>query len=236
MRKGAAWTREGGNVRRRIILILIFLLAGAVVNVAVAWMCALTSSAGTETFAAAVHDSTIWQVGRYSRTGAVVFVSVRDRSGGVGRSGFGGDPAEFLDDWTGFASPTPQFESGEITRETRVASGRGLPMLALWCETTRGGEGQIRGGIDTGALPLNFWIQKTPPFWADSRVLPLRPLWPGFAVNTLFYAALLWSPFVLRRFIRVRRGLCPACAYPRGESDVCSECGKALPNSRSIIV
>ena len=59
------------------------------------------------------------------------------------------------------------------------------------------------------------------------------PLWLGFAVNTLFYAAILWLlisvPFVLRRFIRVRRSLCPACAYPMGESAVCSECGRGLP-------
>ena len=60
-----------------------------------------------------------------------------------------------------------------------------------------------------------------------------RPLWPGFAVNTIFYATFLWllicGPFALRRFIRMKRGRCPACAYPRGESNVCSECGKALP-------
>ncbi len=70
----------------------------------------------------------------------------------------------------------------------------------------------------TAALPLSY--------------VPLRPIWPGFAVNTLFYAVVLWllipGPFALRRFIRVKRGLCPACAYPMGESDVCSECGKAL--------
>ena len=78
------------------------------------------------------------------------------------------------------------------------------------------------------------------PRWARTRVgfVPLRPVWPNFAVNTLFYAAILWllipGPFVLRRFIRVRRGLCPACAYPRGESDVCSECGKALPARMAV--
>ena len=66
------------------------------------------------------------------------------------------------------------------------------------------------------------------------RVLPLRPIWPGFAVNTILYAAFLWllfcGPFVLRRFIRVRRGLCLACGYPMGKSSVCSECGEALPH------
>ncbi len=69
-------------------------------------------------------------------------------------------------------------------------------------------------------------------------MFPLRPLWPGFAVNTLFYAAVLWllilGPFALRRFIRVKRGLCPKCAYPMGELAVCSECGKALPGRAKV--
>ena len=114
-------------------------------------------------------------------------------------------------------------------------------MLALWCETTRRGEGQIRGGIDTGAVPLNHWLRKTPArrFLANPRVLPLRPIWPGFTANTLFYAAVLWllipGPFVLRRVIRLRRGLCPACGYDLGhaEHEGCPECGRTLPGHAS---
>ncbi len=67
----------------------------------------------------------------------------------------------------------------------------------------------------------------------SERPLPLLPIWPGFVVNTLFYAAVLWllicGPFALRRFIRIRHGLCPACGYPMGESSICSECGAELP-------
>ena len=72
----------------------------------------------------------------------------------------------------------------------------------------------------------------------NPRVLPVRPIWPGLAANTLFYAGVSWllicGPF-LRRVIRVKRGRCPACAYPMGPSDVCSECGKALPG-RMVVV
>ncbi len=69
------------------------------------------------------------------------------------------------------------------------------------------------------------------PFTA--RVLPFGLNWPGFAINTLFYTLMLWlligGTFVFRWFIRLRRGLCPKCAYPIGESAVCSECGCKLP-------
>lgn len=68
--------------------------------------------------------------------------------------------------------------------------------------------------------------------------LPWYPLWPGFAVNTVFYAGVLWvlccGPFTLRRMIRRRRGQCPACAYPIGQSPVCTECGAAVVHSRMI--
>ncbi len=62
--------------------------------------------------------------------------------------------------------------------------------------------------------------------------LPLRPLWPGFALDTVFFAAVSgvilfgWRGLVRRR--RLRRGRCPACAYPIGSSAVCTECGEAL--------
>ena len=63
------------------------------------------------------------------------------------------------------------------------------------------------------------------------RVLPLLPIWPGFALNTLAYAlaamivAGLW--WLVRRSLRKMRGRCLACAYDlRGDySTGCPECG-----------
>jgi len=92
---------------------------------------------------------------------------------------------------------------------------------------------------DTGSSTTDLTIG--PPIsWPPNPIAPangfllMRPIWPGFAVNTLLYAALLWllipGPFALRRFLRLRRGLCPKCAYPMGESAVCSECGEELPS------
>ena len=58
-------------------------------------------------------------------------------------------------------------------------------------------------------------------------------MWPGFAINTVFYAVILWlpfAPFQLRRYMRVKRGLCIKCAYDLRHADhsACPECGKEL--------
>lgn len=64
------------------------------------------------------------------------------------------------------------------------------------------------------------------------RMLPLRPRWTGFAVNSVMLALLLWFAWLAvrttRRTVRKRRGQCPWCAYPMGVSNRCSECGREL--------
>ena len=72
---------------------------------------------------------------------------------------------------------------------------------------------------------------------------PAEVMWPGLVFNTVFYAGILWGgwllatmPFMLarkRRIARIRRGLCPKCAYDlrgtRGGSGVaCPECGSIV--------
>lgn len=64
------------------------------------------------------------------------------------------------------------------------------------------------------------------------RHLPLWPIWPGFAINTFFYAALMWGfgslVGALARRCRLRRGQCGKCGYPIGVSEVCTECGASV--------
>ena len=232
--------RQSAAVKRRLLIAAIFLLAGAVVNVAVAWVCAVTINVhGVESKGARLFDDILFGVDRWSRPGAVLVTCYRfRREARVYRKR--GNADELLYDWTGFKLPTPEFKSGDRPSEKRAANGRGWPMLALWCETALFTDSEGRGGIETGLPPFNTRLSHEPaPFspqlatrLTEPRVLPLRPIWHGFAVNTLLYATFLWllicGPFALRRFIRVRRGLCPKCAYPMGESAVCSECGKAL--------
>ncbi len=84
----------------------------------------------------------------------------------------------------------------------------------------------LRGGIQA-------WPDDAhPAFFSTRFALPLLPLWPGFAINTGFYALLLFiawrTPGVIRRTVRRRRGRCAACGYDRGGLDAgaaCPECG-----------
>lgn len=63
-------------------------------------------------------------------------------------------------------------------------------------------------------------------------IVPFRPVFPGFIINTLFYGLFLWllfaAPFAARRLLRRSRGQCRKCAYPIGVSRVCTECGAAV--------
>ena len=85
--------------------------------------------------------------------------------------------------------------------------------------------------------PVTEWAVFRPDWMRGTGwplVLPLRFIWPGFAINTVFYAAILWllfaAPGFIRRRIRIQRGQCPACAYPvrGGTNPLCTECGAAV--------
>ena len=130
--------------------------------------------------------------------------------------------------WSKLAISSATYAAGLSDFEKHFIEARGWPLLALWCELS----------LTSGPPELSYSVAgaiETPWQWKSNlrpRTLPLRPIWPGFLANTLFYATLLWllipGPFALRRFLRMRRELCPQCAYPMGESAVCTECGEAL--------
>jgi hypothetical protein len=102
----------------------------------------------------------------------------------------------------------------------------GWPMLGMRYTTTRRANEEQRQ-FDALSLPE---ILAQPLEQREYRSQLPRHLIPvGFVVDTVFYAAILWllfaAPGRVRRWRRVRRGLCAKCAYPIGASDVCTECG-----------
>jgi hypothetical protein len=70
----------------------------------------------------------------------------------------------------------------------------------------------------------------------QTMTLPCVPLWSGFAINTIFYAAVLWMlfavPVKLRKWRRIKRGQCASCGYSLREntSEKCPECGCSAPS------
>lgn len=70
---------------------------------------------------------------------------------------------------------------------------------------------------------------------AQPAILPFQPLWREFILVS-GVSSVAWGlfatlgPFAVRRWLRVRRGLCAECGYPVSDNlpnVVCSECGMA---------
>ncbi len=242
-------------VRRRLLTVAIFLLAGAVVNVPVAWGCA------------------VWA--RFPYSESTTAVPTEAERGWLERIGWRATPDTIwciyeikVDDLRGVGvverafsesrSERRPFETYDVRLHTKlhfaVLTRAGWPLHSLagerwdvdadeavynppwkaadagpyYLQPIRTGDGRI-------VRPMEQWQSRSAVVVVGrgttaSRVLPLRPIRPGFAVNTLFYAALLWLPFALytvRRLIRQRRGLCLACGYDLRHAghEACPECG-----------
>jgi hypothetical protein len=73
-----------------------------------------------------------------------------------------------------------------------------------------------------------------PRHWYPMTILPLR-----FAINSVVFAALLYPmvlmPGVIARRFRRRRGMCGKCGYPVGVSPVCTECGAGVARQRESV-
>ncbi len=263
-------------MKRRLLVIAICLLLGAVVNVAVAWGCALGQLflAAEQTAIRLEGDRyRFWRVDVQRRRGAVRVVSawldpsfrLPVNQGGV-RLVYGDEgppPASLAPHWA--ESVIPDCDGDHF--HCRVTTAYGWPRSSLWCaenqsftlrqpntarEVAYGVPLPVGASLPTlpavsqkrdGPVFLGRFLASLPQRLGDrgdprssvpfdpqaARMAPLAPIWPAFAINTIFYATLLWLPFVLRRFLRLKRGLCPKCAYPMGESAVCTECGCGLP-------
>jgi hypothetical protein len=216
-------------MRRWALRIFVFMLLGAIVNVAVAWV--LTwwpiTFAGVPLTNWAWHreDGSTWRAFALTRWPEPEVVT-RHPLGAEYWEAPGAVLCAYNSSDTETDGPTARSTIMEVTWEDR-----GWPACSLRAIEWR--ESSLDQPTGEVVKQSYIWFERR---FDDARAegwLPLHPIWPGFAINTLFYAAVLWvlfsAPFALRKWRRIRRGLCPKCGYDLrnrpSDSAVCPECG-----------
>ena len=206
---------------RLVLLVLLFIAGGAIVNVAVAWGCVWFMSWPPQPLVAVKPPDLRW-VEANRKTNDPIGRHHVARSRGVVTDGYctpRGTYSRVLVKRHRAGWPRLSLEGGswDVIAE---------PALKPWGETAR--------VIAIDAIPI---FRGPDP--DDVTPLPVRPLWPGFAINTIFYAAIPWivfaCPGVVKRIRRRRRGQCVHCGYDlrgqpaaaHGQSTKCPECGRS---------
>ena len=208
-------------MKRRLVLLLLLLMGGAIVNVAVAWGCTIGFPSRAREIEESEAESTLAQWSSIDRSG-YEFTNVQ----GSRTVAFGWQMTV-----VNLMLIDTDVELGSARNDSVMlfAQTAGWPTMCLTCAFA---SRQDVGGGGLGIpKPLNWYPN-------DLRLLPTRPIWPRFAINTVFYAVVVWllfaAPFALRRRRRIKRGLCPKCAYDlRGtpsDATACPECGEAVPS------
>jgi hypothetical protein len=124
---------------------------------------------------------------------------------------------------------------GATTPDIGSDTAFGWPMRCAWYQVT-GKLSQNAAGnwlVDRDELHGGLLITgELSSRGHDFRALPLRPIFRGLAVDALSFGSLIWLVLFgwpsFRRRNRIRRGLCPSCAYDlRAEfTKPCPECGR----------
>lgn len=197
-------------MKRRIAIILLLLIGGAIGNVAVAWGIGIRPFMGGAYVPTHPKDVAWW----HARAPPSFSVDPDDHKG------------RRVTVHTTYEQMSHSIDMGSGNRFAINNVWRwrvGMPLRSMEGSRWRG-EDLIERGQDRMVLH--------DPIFATAWRLPMRPLWPGFVVNSLFYAVILWLLLgglaAERTRLRCRRGLCAKCAYPIGVSPVCTECGAAV--------
>ncbi len=221
-------------VKRRLTQLVACLFLGAIVNVTVAWGCAVSIVVGPKTsfkewvpLETERTSTTAWAVQRWRRQGAYRIISSWDGNS----SGLPGD-LPYVRPLPAWSLPQQTIKAGDVRYS--LMDARGWPALAMCSAVAQDYTGVSGEDFPETAFVSGLRISGGDrPFtcFRENEFLPLRPIWPGFAINTVFYAVILWvltfGPFAMRRVIRRKYGRCIRCGYDlRGKISIgCPECG-----------
>jgi len=214
-------------MRRAMLLILLLALLGVSTSLGVAWFIG-----GVQPGWAATDDVEEERVGEW---GGIRWTGHGQRI----RQGYAfarevKPPIRPASKGSVFAQP-PRSED-EVVMEVDI----GWPVLswrAAWLpHPSRYGAikgGDFHGGLFINTKSISGGLSMMEPV---SRLLPLRPIWPGVVYDSALWAGfwlvitlVLLAPGRVRRRLRLRRHRCTMCGYDlRGcEAARCSECGAA---------
>ena len=201
---------------RGAMRLLLFVLVGGMVNIAVAWLCALqvTDQSNERAMALRIGDVRRWI----------------DHSPGTFMLQFG--PSRQIEARGLLRTDVEADRPHKAGRWHRVSSVEaGLPLPALrgerWthvADQVAATKTEFVSAMDPAALGLYRAAN------AD-RLFPLQPILPGFITNTIFFAMVLWVAAKLPRFLRSSsrqlRTRCLACgeSLPADERWRCARCG-----------
>jgi hypothetical protein len=235
-------------MKRRLPKLCVFLLLGAIVNIGVAWVCCWSASADVPILGLVEKTLGVPYSQRSRYADAAVCIGDTSTccclqlSFGNYSGGWCSVPnlEAHLPDWARAFLDDEAIVSLQREEEGTKAQwfeAGGWPWLSACgsCIVQWQGSWPTRTCVVNGsksAILIPAQMNRLGTVAGRWNLLPLRPVWPGFALSTFFYTAVLWlllaAPFALRRHLRVRRNRCPHCAYPVGASDVCTECGKPV--------
>ena len=192
-------------MKRRLLIVAAL---GAVLNLAVAWTCALTTDLGhgqvSELFAD-VGQEHHWQVYRWDRTAGTRIMS-RCWTGFAPGPFNHGDPAKLLSGWARIDTPTAPLARAR----TEVDEGWGLPMRSMGCHFAVQWTADGKDAINIGVLS----IRKSSGVGEASLYLPMTPLGLGFVINTIVYALVIIAVHGAVRDLRLYCARCRTRSSP----------------------